>query len=126
MPLMKMMSDLRDIIGQLRWWLFLWCWTTVLWGMYTPGSQTPQLAPGFDKLVHLLALLAMAFTARWAGSALPARLFWPGMLVLSALLEALQPVVQPSRTLSGLDMTANLVGVLLALACWRFRPAWIQ
>lgn len=113
-------------LAYLRWGVFLGCWTMVLWGMYSPGAQVPGTVPGGDKLIHALALLAMAFTARWALLGPSGRIFWPGMLILGVGLECLQPVIQPSRSFSVMDIAANLSGVCLALVCWRYRPSGVQ
>ena len=35
--------------------------------LFIPASDTPQLLPGLDKVVHLVLFAALALSGRWAG-----------------------------------------------------------
>ena len=100
--------------------LCLLCWALVLAGMFAPKAvvqpfETNQL----DKVLHLGALAAMVGLARCALPRFPTWLFWLLAVLLAFALEVSQPIVQSSRAFNGMDVVANLVGVLIAaLALW--------
>lgn len=99
------------------------CWAVVLTGMLAPASEvSPFVIQGLDKVIHLLALAGMMFTARQAFPAVPAGRFWSFAVVVAVVLECLQPVVQPDRDFSLFDMAANVAGVGLAALTLRGQP----
>jgi len=100
--------------------LCLLIWFVVLAGMFAPKAMVdPFEANQFDKLLHSGALMAMIVSARLALSWSLRPWFWAAAVFLAFALEALQPIVQSSRQFNGMDVVANLVGVLIAaLALW--------
>jgi hypothetical protein len=100
--------------------LCLLTWFVVLAGMFAPKAMVdPFEANQFDKLLHSGALMAMVVSARLALPRFPRSCFWGASVLLAFALEALQPIVQTSREFNGMDVVANLIGVVIAaLALW--------
>lgn len=77
----------------------------------------------WDKLLHVLSWLVLCLSLRLA---FPFQKFiWPvlWLFVYSILVEAVQ-YFMPPRQFSMLDVLANGVGILLALACIRLWRSW--
>ena len=105
--------------------LCTFCWLLVLVGMFAPKQVVAGVeVMNFDKVLHLGALATMMTTARLAFPRTAPFLFWPWAVLIAIFLELAQPVVQPSREFSFLDMAANVLGVgVAALLLWG-RAVW--
>lgn len=83
-----------------------------------PGSAQPPTSPWSDKINHGLAYFVLG-TGLFIGWQ-PAKQYWLRgavlLLLWSAFLEFLQGLAFFGRTTSGLDLAANGVGLLFALA----------
>lgn len=95
-------------------------WIAVLAGMFAPKAVVdPFEVKQFDKLLHSVALISMIIPARYALPRMPDSLFWAVTILWAFALEALQPIVQPTREFNWMDVSANLVGVVIAaLVLW--------
>jgi hypothetical protein len=88
--------------------------------MFMPQPGQGGLGSGLDKAAHVAAFAGMAVTL-WIAAPRWRPWVYPVLLVSLALaLEYLQPVVQPSREFSYLDMGANLAGVVVGLVFCRW------
>jgi len=113
---------MKAFIGNWRILLFLCVAALLCYGLLR-SAPPPELFAQSDKLEHLLAFAALAFTCRAAFPHLGNERFWGLMLPLAPLLEWLQHLLQPaSRHFSLGDAAANLAGMLLAALAWR----WLQ
>ena len=101
----------------MRYMLFVLCILALGYGLFRPESP-PDLFEQSDKVMHLLAFAAVAFSSRLAFQRVTGWPFWGLLLLLAPLLEWLQHRLQPSRQFSEEDMLANLLGVLLGLIAW--------
>ena len=101
----------------MRYLLFAACILALCYGLFRPESP-PDLFEQSDKVMHLLAFAAVAFSSRLAFQRVAGWPFWGLLLLLAPLLEWLQHRLQPSRQFSQEDMLANLLGVLLGLIAW--------
>lgn len=127
------MADVTDIFRLLdtvplrgRWAAAFACTALIAWGSLTPSDTfdtVPYLFEHEDKVVHAVMygvyLLVLAWPV-WRGAG--TRRIWgiaAYCVAFGALMEALQPVVQPGdRTFSPADMAANAGGaVTAALIC---------
>ena len=85
--------------------------------LFAPGSATPTLYPGLDKLVHLSLFAALALTGRWAG--LPTTRLAAGLVVYAGMSEVLQGVLPIGRDAEVLDALTDAVGVALGVLAAR-------
>lgn len=109
--------------------VFIACWGAVLYGMFIPQPSSSVMEHGLDKVVHLMAFIAMTLTARLVMPRLSLFWFVPLMLVFACGLEYLQPMVRPSRDFGLDDMAANVFGVLIGCVIWPWiwrkgQPVW--
>ena len=88
--------------------------------LFTPGSATPSVHPGVDKLIHMAMFGVLALTGRWAGVP-PTRLAC-GLVAYAAVSEVLQAVLPIGRDGEVLDAVADSIGVGLALVAARVVP----
>jgi len=113
-------------------WGFALCVAGVLYGVFRP--EPPQeLFAHSDKWGHVVAFGALALFARLAFPRVSALGVWLPLLALAPLLEVLQGALRPGRVFSLEDALANVIGVVLALAChwlwcrclsgWQWRQA---
>ncbi|QEY59471.1 VanZ family protein [Pseudomonas sp. C27(2019)] len=96
---------------------FLGCLALLLYGLFRPESP-PALFSHSDKYLHVLGFGAVSLTARIAFLRAPAWLLWGVLLASAPLSEWLQQQLQNTRQFSWLDISANLLGVLLAALGW--------
>jgi VanZ family protein len=85
--------------------------------LFTPGSATPTLYPGLDKLAHLSLFAALALTGRRAG--LPAAGLAGGLVAYAVGSEVLQGVLPIGRDAEVLDALTDAVGVALGMLAAR-------
>ena len=90
--------------------------------LFTPGSATPSLHPGLDKLVHLAMFAVLAVTGRRAGA--PAGGLACGLVVYAVVSEVLQAVLPIGRDGEVLDAVTDSVGVAVGLLTTRAASAW--
>lgn len=91
-----------------------------LWGLYSPGNPgAVELFPQADKVLHffgfaLPACLAVLIFRHW----------WPvaAFAAHAAVSELVQHVWLPNRAGDVSDLAADLLGLVPALAVWR----WVQ
>ena len=88
--------------------------------LFAPGSATPTLYPGLDKVVHLGLFAALALTGRWAG--VPATRLACGLVAYAVGSEMLQGVLPIGRDAEVLDALVDVVGVALGLVAVRLVP----
>ncbi|OMH25774.1 hypothetical protein BGP75_24945 [Motiliproteus sp. MSK22-1] len=91
---------------------FLLCLLVVLYGILQPVPSR-QLFVNSDKIIHVLAFICLALTARIAVP--QGNWIWLVIFCLAPLLEYLQGQLSPLRSYSLEDGYANVVGVLIAL-----------
>lgn len=94
----------------------------ITWLALTPAPP-PAAGLGWDKANHLMAFASLAFTAVWALWPQPSQ--WPRlgalMLAYGIAIELAQSLMHP-READGVDVLADLIGVLLGLlAAWLTR-----
>ena len=89
----------------------------LFYGLFRPEAP-PNPFELSDKLMHLLAFVALALSSRWAFARIAALPLWGGLFALALMLEWLQHLLQPVREFSQGDMLANVLGVLLGLIAW--------
>ena len=85
--------------------------------LFIPASDTPQLLPGLDKVVHLVLFAALALSGRWAG--LPPVPLGIGLVAYAGASEVLQGVLQSGRSADPVDALVDVVGVALGLVAAR-------
>lgn len=105
-------------LPSLRLALFLVCLVILLWGTLRPISP-PELFESSDKWLHLISFFALAITSQFAFIKLDQKVLWTLLFISAPALEFLQHLMQQSRTFSWLDISANLIGVVIALAAWK-------
>ena len=112
------MLSIRALIHDSRWrlhWrlLALACVVIVAWFAFMPSDEVPEVT-GVDKVNHLLAFVALAFTVRQAG------LTWMraalALLAYGVLIEVVQSFL-PTRHGDIADLVADLVGIAAGLLC---------
>ncbi len=88
--------------------------------MFAPKTVVdPFEVNEFDKVLHLSAFIAMFVSARLVWPRVRSFWFWGAAFSWAVALEALQPILQPSREFNELDLAANLAGVATAaLVLW--------
>lgn len=98
-------------------------WTIALAvGLWLPGSATPPVVLGIDKLAHLGGFAVLA--ALWMWALTGARRTWLvvlGGMAFAVATEVVQGVLPWPRTPELLDVVADGVGVLLGVAVGRAR-----
>jgi membrane associated rhomboid family serine protease len=86
--------------------------------LFAPGSDVPSAPPGVDKVIHTALFAALALSGRWAGIGRPVL---PILLVAyAAVSEVVQGLGPLDRSASVADWVADVIGLLLGLALWRF------
>lgn len=98
--------------------LFVLCCVVLGYGMFRPESP-PDLFEESDKVLHVLAFGALALSSRLAFTRLSGVWIWPPLVLLAPVLEYLQHAVQPGRQFSVWDISANVLGVILARLGWQ-------
>lgn len=104
-----------------------WTWTwaaAILLAFSIPGPELPDVdIVGVDKLVHFGLFFVLAGLAAW-----PRPVYHPGTVLTAGaayavLTECYQWVMPLGRSFDGLDVVANLIGLLAGVgAClWRAR-----
>jgi hypothetical protein len=93
--------------------------------LYAPRAVSPGGVPHLDKVAHLLAFAAVAWTGLRAG--VPARWLLPALVLHAVTSEVTQDRLLASRSGDPVDVLADLVGILagalLARASWRYERA---
>ena len=85
--------------------------------LFTPASDTPQLMPGLDKVVHLGLCAGLALSGRWAGfAAVPLGI---GLVAYAGASEVLQGVLPLGRSGDPVDALVDVVGIALGLVAAR-------
>ena len=84
--------------------------------LFAPSSDVPSAPPGVDKVVHLSLFLALALSARWAGTG--QQVAAVGLVVYAAVSEVVQGTDLVGRDAELLDLVADCAGVLLGLLLW--------
>lgn len=97
---------------------FVLCLAGLLYAVFRP-EPPPDIFSDSDKWGHVLALAALAFSARLAFTGVKERVLWPLLLVVAPLLEVIQGVLRPARMAGQEDALANIAGVVLAWMCYR-------
>jgi hypothetical protein len=96
--------------------------------LYAPRTVSPGGVPHLDKVAHLVAFAAVAWTGLRAG--VPARLLLPLLVLHAVTSEVVQARWLGQRSGDWLDVLADLVGVLagalLAQASWRYERAALR
>jgi len=93
--------------------------------LYLPRPDGGSGLPHVDKVVHLLAFAAVA----WSGlrARVPASWLLPVLALHAGVSELVQDLLIPGRSGDVADVAADLVGILagsaLARASWRDEPA---
>ena len=92
--------------------------------LFTPASDTPQLMPGLDKVVHLGLFAALALSGRWAG--FPSVPLAIGLVAYAGASEVLQGVLPVGRSGDPVDALVDVVGIVLGLVAgrWLAAPLW--
>jgi hypothetical protein len=90
--------------------------------LYAPRAVSPGGVPHLDKIAHLVAFAAVAWTGLRAG--VPARWLLPALVLHAFVSEIVQEQLLGRRSGDPLDVLADLLGtlagVLLAQASWRY------
>jgi hypothetical protein len=93
--------------------------------LYAPRAVSPGGVPHLDKVAHLLAFAAVAWTGLRAG--VPARWLLPALVLHAVTSEVAQDRLLASRSGDPVDVLADLAGILagalLARASWRYERA---
>lgn len=99
--------------------------TIVLLVLGLKSDPVPQTFDQQDKLHHLLGFAALGFAATLTFPRLPAWRVLLGCAAVGLVIELGQSL-EPLRTASLGDMTANTVGVLLGWACTWPLLGWLR
>jgi uncharacterized membrane protein HdeD (DUF308 family) len=86
--------------------------------LFNPGSATPAVWPGVDKVIHMAMFAALALTGRRAG--LPTPGLAVGLVVYAGASEVLQALLPLDRDGDPLDALVDVVGVVAGLLVARW------
>lgn len=87
-----------------------------------PGIENVEFAfmfPGIDKVLHLGIFAALGFTFMAVFPKIRFGLFMQLMMIYGLLTEILQEEMQWGRSLEGLDLVADILGVLIGYFVFR-------
>ena len=102
-----------------RWAAFAVAIAVNLVVLFAPSPDVPgDGVPGLDKVVHVAVFAAVTLTGLRAG--LRAPWFVPVVLAHAVLSEVVQAVVLPQRSGDPWDVLADVVGVALGYAAFRY------
>ena len=102
----------------LRYLVFGVVLTMLAWGLFRERGPEEAFAHA-AVVLHLLAFLGLALSARFAFDRLPGLWIWLALLALAVGSEFLQAWLRPeTRVFSPLDIVGNLLGVAAAMALW--------
>ena len=91
-------------------------WAFLTFMLLKPGVENmeyPFMFDGIDKVLHLSIFAMLGFCFMAAFPKIKVRYFIQIMLIYAILTEILQDEMQLGRSLEGLDLVADTIGVLL-------------
>lgn len=91
-------------------------WAFLTFMLLKPGVENmeyPFMFDGIDKVLHLSIFAMLGFCFMAAFPKIKFRYFIQIMLIYAILTEILQDEMQLGRSLEGLDLVADTIGVLL-------------